>query len=67
MSFKQGYNSIFLAGTGYVKSLVFDVSATLGGQRRLKSLQKDQVRELVKGQNNGTCSEIKSKKPREIK
>jgi superfamily II RNA helicase len=52
---KQGYDSIFLAGTGYGKSLVFEGLAALGGQRRvtivispLKSLQKDQVRELVK-------------------
>jgi superfamily II DNA helicase RecQ len=47
---KQGYDSIFLAGTGYGKSLVFEGLAVLGGQRKvtivispLKSLQKDQV------------------------
>jgi superfamily II DNA helicase RecQ len=54
---KQGYNSIFLAGTGYGKSLVFEGLAVLGGQRKvtivispLKSLQKDQVQELFKDQ-----------------
>ena len=54
---KHGYNTIFLAGTGYGKSLVFEGLAALGGQRKvtivispLKSLWKDQVRELVKDQ-----------------
>lgn len=47
---QQGYDSIFCAGTGYGKSLVFEGIAALGGQRKvtivispLKSLQKDQV------------------------
>jgi superfamily II DNA helicase RecQ len=46
----QGYDSIFCAGTGYGKSLVFEGIAALGGQKKitivispLKSLQKDQV------------------------
>jgi len=47
---QQGYDSIFCAGTGYGKSLVFEGIAALGGKRKvtivispLKSLQKDQV------------------------
>jgi superfamily II DNA helicase RecQ len=46
----QKYDSIFCAGTGYGKSLVFEGIAALGGQRKvtivispLKALQKDQV------------------------
>ena len=52
---KQGYNSIFLAGTRYGKSLVFEGLAVLGGQRKvaivispLKALEEDQVRKVVK-------------------
>jgi len=47
---QQGYDSIFCAGTGYGKSLVFEGIAAVRGQRKvtivispLKSLQKDQV------------------------
>jgi superfamily II DNA helicase RecQ len=49
---RQGYNSVFLAGTGYGKSLVFEglQVAVLGGQSKmviiispLKALERDQV------------------------
>ena len=47
----QGYNSIFCAGTGYGKSLIFEGLAALGGKGRvvivispLKALERDQVR-----------------------
>ena len=46
----QGYDSIFCAGTGYGKSLVFEGLAVLGGNRKLvvvisplKALEYDQV------------------------
>jgi superfamily II DNA helicase RecQ len=52
---KQGYDSIFLAGTRYGKSPVFEDLAVLGGQRKvtivispLKALEEDQVRKVVK-------------------
>jgi superfamily II DNA helicase RecQ len=51
---KQGYDSIFCAGMGYGKSLVFEGIAALGGQGKvtivispLKSLQKDQVSIII--------------------
>jgi len=47
----QGYDSIFCAGTGYGKSLVFEAPAVLGGAGKLvlvisplKALERDQVR-----------------------
>jgi hypothetical protein len=46
----QGYDSIFCAGTGYGKSLIFEALAVLGGQGKLvivisplKALEHDQV------------------------
>jgi len=46
----QGYNSIFCAGTGYGKSLIFEGLAVLGGKGKLaivisplKALERDQV------------------------
>ncbi len=46
----HGYDSIFCAGTGYGKSLVFQVLASLGGKGKLvmvisplKALERDQV------------------------
>lgn len=46
----QGYDSIFCAGTGYGKSLIFEGLAVLGGKRKLvivisplKALERDQV------------------------
>jgi len=46
----QGYDSVFCAGTGYGKSLVFEALAVLGGPRKLvlvisplKALEHDQV------------------------
>ena len=51
---QDGYDSIFCAGTGYGKSIIFEGIATLGGPRKvtivispLKALQKDQVSELA--------------------
>jgi ATP-dependent helicase YprA (DUF1998 family) len=48
---RQGYDSIFCAGTGYGKSLVFEGLTVLGGKGRvvivispLKALERDQVR-----------------------
>ncbi|KAH9922989.1 P-loop containing nucleoside triphosphate hydrolase protein [Fomitopsis serialis] len=48
----RGYDSIFCAGTGYGKSLVFQALAKLGGKNKavlvicpLKALEADQVRE----------------------
>jgi superfamily II DNA helicase RecQ len=50
----QGYNSIFCAGTGYGKSLVFEALTILGGPNKLvlvvsplKALEHDQVCDLV--------------------
>ncbi|KAJ7443551.1 hypothetical protein FB451DRAFT_1295556 [Mycena latifolia] len=47
----RGYDSIFLAGTGYGKSLIFEAVAVLGGKNKvtviicpLKALEADQVR-----------------------
>jgi superfamily II DNA helicase RecQ len=49
-----GYDSIFLAGTGYGESLIFEAVAALGGRRKatiiicpLKALEADQVRTNV--------------------
>lgn len=46
----QGYDSIFCAGTGYGKSLIFEALAVLGGPGKLvlvisplKALERDQV------------------------
>ncbi|KAJ7716482.1 P-loop containing nucleoside triphosphate hydrolase protein [Mycena maculata] len=46
----RGYDSIFLAGTGYGKSLIFEAVAALSGKRKvtlvvcpLKALEADQV------------------------
>jgi superfamily II DNA helicase RecQ len=51
---QDGYDSIFCAGTGYRKSIIFEGIAALGGQKKvtilispLKVLQKDQVSELL--------------------
>jgi len=51
---QDGYDSIFCAGTGYGKSIIFEGIAALGGPRKvtivispLKALQKDQVSELA--------------------
>jgi superfamily II DNA helicase RecQ len=48
---RQGYDSIFCAGTGYGKSLIFEGLVALGGKGRvvivispLKALERDQVR-----------------------
>jgi DEAD/DEAH box helicase len=50
----QGYDSIFCAGTGYGKSLIFEGLAVLGGPKKLvivisplKALERDQVFKLV--------------------
>ena len=50
----QSFNSIFCAGTGYGKSLVFESLATLGGKGKLviiisplKALERGQVRLLT--------------------
>jgi len=50
----QGYDSIFCAGTGYGKSLIFEGLAVLGGKGKLvivisplKALERDQVRLLT--------------------
>jgi ATP-dependent helicase YprA (DUF1998 family) len=47
---RQGYDSVFCAGTGYGKSLIFEGLAALGGKGRvvivispLKALERDQV------------------------
>jgi superfamily II DNA helicase RecQ len=47
---RQGYDSIFCAGTGYGKSLIFEGLAALGGKGHtvivispLKALERDQV------------------------
>ena len=54
---KQWDDSIFLAGAGYGKSLVFEGLAVIRGQRKvtivispLKLFQKDQIPELIKDQ-----------------
>jgi ATP-dependent helicase YprA (DUF1998 family) len=46
----RGFDSIFLAGTGYGKSLIFEGLAVLGGKKKvvivvcpLKALERDQV------------------------
>jgi len=51
---RQGYDSIFCAGTGYGKSLIFEGLAALGGKGKvvivislLKALEHDQVRVLT--------------------
>ena len=51
----RGYDSIFLAGTGYGKSLIFEAVAVLGGKKKvtiiicpLKALEADQVGILSK-------------------
>lgn len=51
----RGFDSIFLAGTGYGKSLVFEAVAVLGGKKKatiiicpLKALEADQVHILLK-------------------
>ncbi|KAJ6453856.1 hypothetical protein DFH09DRAFT_1391360 [Mycena vulgaris] len=51
----RGYDSIFLAGTGYGKSLVFEAVAVLGGKNKvniiicpLKALEADQVKQANK-------------------
>ncbi|KAJ7722837.1 P-loop containing nucleoside triphosphate hydrolase protein [Mycena metata] len=48
----RGYDSIFLAGTGYGKSLIFEAVAVLGGKSKvtlivcpLKALEADQVKQ----------------------
>lgn len=61
----RGYDSIFLAGTGYGKSLIFEAVAVLGGKKKvtivicpLKALEADQVRTLCKelrGTENCLC------------
>jgi ATP-dependent helicase YprA (DUF1998 family) len=50
----QGYDSIFCAGTGYGKSLIFEALAVLGGPEKLvlvisplKALERDQVRVFI--------------------
>ena len=50
----QGYDSIFCAGTGYGKSLIFEGLAVLGGKGKLviiisplKALERDQVHLLT--------------------
>lgn len=50
----QGYDSIFCAGTGYGKSLVFEALAVLGGPGKLvlvisplKALERDQAEQAV--------------------
>jgi ATP-dependent helicase YprA (DUF1998 family) len=50
----QGYDSIFCAGTGYGKSLIFEALAVLGGPGKLvlvisplKALERDQVRVFI--------------------
>jgi superfamily II DNA helicase RecQ len=47
----RGYDSIFLAGTGYGKSLIFEAVTALRGRKKvtiiicpLKALEADQVR-----------------------
>lgn len=47
---RQGYDSIFTAGTGYGKSLIFEGLAALGGKNKklvvvtpIKALERDQV------------------------
>lgn len=50
---RQGYDSIFLAGTGYGKSLVIEGLAALGKGKAviaicpIKALERDQVRTLT--------------------
>ncbi|KAJ7728443.1 P-loop containing nucleoside triphosphate hydrolase protein [Mycena maculata] len=50
----RGFDSIFLAGTGYGKSLIFEAVAALGGKKKvtiiicpLKALEADQVRTFM--------------------
>ena len=50
----QGYDSIFCAGTGYGKSLIFEALAVLNGPGKLvlvisplKALERDQVRIII--------------------
>jgi superfamily II DNA helicase RecQ len=68
----QGYDSIFCAGTGYGKSLIFEGIAALGGRGKvaivispLKALQKDQVNLLQ--EFDGLCYSLINRqlKPRQ--
>ncbi|KAJ7263905.1 P-loop containing nucleoside triphosphate hydrolase protein [Mycena rebaudengoi] len=50
----RGFDSIFLAGTGYGKSLIFEAVAALGGKKKvtivvcpLKALEADQVKQAT--------------------
>jgi len=50
----QGYDSIFCAGTGYGKSLIFEALAVLGGAGKLvlvisplKALERDQAEQAI--------------------
>ncbi|KAG6906425.1 hypothetical protein DXG01_014035 [Tephrocybe rancida] len=52
---QQGYDSVFVAGTGYGKSLIFEGLASTGGPSKtlviispLKALERDQVDQAVK-------------------
>lgn len=54
MRILRGYDSIFVAGTGYGKSLIFKGVAVLGGEKKvtivvcpLKALEADQVRHYL--------------------
>jgi superfamily II DNA helicase RecQ len=52
--FLRGFDCIFLAGTGYGKSLIFEGLAVLGGKKKivivicpLKALERDQVKAVI--------------------
>jgi superfamily II RNA helicase len=51
---RQGYDSVFLAGTGYGKSLVFEGLAVLGGQSKMVII----ISPLKALDLSGTCSEM---------